>query len=179
MTKKALRVFRGAKRRLQYVGSIGDVQIYDDYGHHPNEIAATLRAVRSIFPGHRLIAIFQPHRYTRTAAMFGDFAKVLPLADEVFLLPIYPADEEQTDGVSSVLIADAMECEGHACHFCQNMKDVQKQITALVRSGMYFDHRCREVCFSAETLASVTGGSLRECNGRRCLSASSAPSFKK
>jgi UDP-N-acetylmuramate--alanine ligase len=135
VTKKALRVFRGAKRRLQYVGSIGDVQIYDDYGHHPNEIAATLRAVRSIFPGHRLIAIFQPHRYTRTAAMFGDFAKVLPLADEVFLLPIYPADEEQTDGVSSVLIADAMECEGHACHFCQNMKDVQKQITALVRSG--------------------------------------------
>jgi UDP-N-acetylmuramate--alanine ligase len=135
VTKKALRVFRGAKRRLQYVGSIGNVQIYDDYGHHPNEIAATLRAVRNIFPGRRLIAIFQPHRYTRTAAMFGDFAKVLSLADEVFLLPIYPADEEQTEGVSSVLIADAMEPEGHSCHLCQNMKDAQKQVASIVRGG--------------------------------------------
>lgn len=135
VTKKALRVFRGAKRRLQYVGSMGDVQIYDDYGHHPNEIAATLRAVRNIFPEHRLIAVFQPHRYTRTAAMYDDFARVLPLADEVFLLPIYPADEEQVKGVSSLLIADAMERAGHACHFCQNMKDVQRQIAVLARSG--------------------------------------------
>jgi len=105
---EALKAFKGAKRRLQYMGSVGEVDLYDDYGHHPREVAATLRAVRSIFPGRRLVTLFQPHRYTRTAALYRDFADALNQADRLFLLPIYPADEQPIPGVSSDLIVQAM-----------------------------------------------------------------------
>lgn len=104
---QALRGFRGAKRRLQYVGSHAGYDIFDDYGHHPREIQATLASLRSIFPGRRLIVLFQPHRYTRTSAMYAQFAEVLATADEVILLPIYGADEDPLPGVGSHLIAEA------------------------------------------------------------------------
>jgi len=105
---EALKAFKGAKRRLQYMGSVGEVDLYDDYGHHPREVAATLRAVRSIFPGRRIVTLFQPHRYTRTAALYSDFADALNQSDRLFLLPIYAADENPIPGVSSDLIGQAM-----------------------------------------------------------------------
>lgn len=106
--KKALSVFNGAKRRLQKVGIVGNTLIYDDYGHHPNEIRATLTTLRKIFPGRRLVAVFQPHRFSRTAALYKEFAEVLLLADMAFILPVYGSDEMPIEGVSSKLIFDAV-----------------------------------------------------------------------
>jgi UDP-N-acetylmuramate--alanine ligase len=108
----ALKGFKGAKRRLQYMGSIGEIDLYDDYGHHPREVAATLRAVKSVFPGRRVVTLFQPHRYTRTAALYKEFAEVLMQADRLFLVPIYGADERPIPGICSDLIVRTMEEKG-------------------------------------------------------------------
>lgn len=80
----------------------------DDYAHHPRELSATITSVRRMFPGRRLTAIFQPHLYTRTRDLYTEFAAALSLADEVALLPIYPAREEPIEGVSSQMIADSV-----------------------------------------------------------------------
>ena len=109
---EALSVFSGAKRRFQAVGEAGDVLVYDDYGHHPREIAATMSAVAGAFKNRPLHVIFQPHRYTRTQALFADFAQVLSGADRIYLLPIYAADETPISGVSSFLIADELCAAG-------------------------------------------------------------------
>lgn len=111
---EALSVFKGAKRRLQVVGDADGVLIYDDYGHHPNEIAATLRALAGAFRSRPVHVVFQPHRYTRTQALFADFAKVLCAAERIYLLPIYSADETPISGVSSFLIADELHSSGRS-----------------------------------------------------------------
>jgi UDP-N-acetylmuramate--alanine ligase len=111
ISKKALAVFNGAKRRLQKMGSVGKTLIFDDYGHHPNEIRATLSTLRKIFPGRRIVAVFQPHRFSRTAALYKEFAEVLSLADMAFILPVYGSDENPIEGVSSQLIFDAVSID--------------------------------------------------------------------
>lgn len=97
--------FEGVGRRIEVKGNIGGVLVVDDYGHHPTEIQATLQAVRSKWPKSRLIVLFQPHRYTRTRALYREFAHVLSDADILYLLPIYAASEKPIKGVSSHLIA--------------------------------------------------------------------------
>ena len=104
----ALGMFKGAKRRFQYVGESNDVIVYDDYGHHPREIAATMAAIARAFPERPVHVVFQPHRYTRTEALFRDFARALAESYRVYLLPIYSADETPIPGVSSFLIADEL-----------------------------------------------------------------------
>lgn len=102
--RKALREFEGVKRRMEvYVNTPEQVYI-DDYAHHPEELRATIESLRGIFPGRKLLAIFQPHLYTRTKDLAPEFAETLSLADEVILVPIYPAREEPIEGVSSEMI---------------------------------------------------------------------------
>lgn len=110
--KKTFREFKGAKRRLQYLGHRNGVDVYDDYGHHPREVAATLNALRKMFPERRVTTVFQPHRYTRTLALYKDFASVLASSDSVILLPVFQADEAPIDGVSSALIHDLINRNG-------------------------------------------------------------------
>ena len=99
--KGALASFSGVKRRFEfYVNSPRQVYM-DDYAHHPRELAAAITSVRRMFPGRRLTALFQPHLYTRTRDFCRGFAEALSLADEVVLLPIYPAREEPIEGVDS------------------------------------------------------------------------------
>ena len=93
---------------MQCLGASNDIYIYDDYGHHPREIRATLDAMRNIFPSRRLIVIFQPHRYTRTKAMYRKFAEALMNADIVYILPVYPADEKLEECISSDLITNCL-----------------------------------------------------------------------
>lgn len=114
MIKKTLKEFKGAKRRLQHLGQIKGVEVYDDYGHHPREIAATLSAIDRMFPEKRLLVAFQPHRFTRTLALYRDFAAVLSSADSVVLLPVYQADEEPIEGVSSALIDALLNENGYS-----------------------------------------------------------------
>lgn len=105
--RKKLLEFTGAKRRYQVIYD-EDIKIIDDYAHHPTEINATLNAGRSIEKG-KIIAVFEPHRYTRTSFFMDDFAKALSKADEIFLLPIYSASEENTENISSIDIKEKIE----------------------------------------------------------------------
>ena len=109
--RKALREFEGVKRRMEvYVNTPKQVYI-DDYAHHPEELRATIESLRGIFPGRRLLAIFQPHLYTRTKDLAPEFAEALSLADEVMLVPIYPAREEPIEGVSSEMIGRMLKVD--------------------------------------------------------------------
>ena len=83
----------------------------DDYAHHPRELAATLTSVRKMFPGRRITALFQPHLYSRTNDFYREFADALSEADEVMLLPIYPARELPMPGVTSELILNEIKCD--------------------------------------------------------------------
>jgi UDP-N-acetylmuramate--alanine ligase len=116
------------------MGSVGEIDLYDDYGHHPREVAATLRAVRSIFPGRRIVTLFQPHRYTRTAALYHDFAEVLMQADRLYLVPIYGADEKPIPGICSELIERAMVENGaHQVSLCKDLEDAVEKIGSEAR----------------------------------------------
>ena len=101
----ALASFSGVKRRFEFYVNTPKQVYMDDYAHHPRELAATLTSVRKMFPGRRITALFQPHLYTRTRDLYEEFAESLSHADEVVLLPIYPAREEPIPGVTSELIA--------------------------------------------------------------------------
>lgn len=102
----ALGAFVGVQRRLEFIGSAGGVRIYDDYGHHPTEIRATLEALRSIELG-RLVVAFQPHLYSRTRDFFAQFVEVLGEGcDQLLLVEIYPAREEPIPGISSARLAE-------------------------------------------------------------------------
>ena len=102
--RRALREFEGVKRRMEvYVNTPEQVYI-DDYAHHPEELRATITSLRGIFPGRKLVAVFQPHLYTRTRDFAKEFAEVLSEADKVVMVPIYPARELPIEGVTSELI---------------------------------------------------------------------------
>ena len=102
--RKALAEFSGVKRRMEvYLNTPSQVYI-DDYAHHPEELRATITSLRGIFPGRKIMAIFQPHLYTRTRDFAPEFAEVLSLCDRVVMVPIYPARELPIEGVTSELI---------------------------------------------------------------------------
>ena len=107
--RKAMATFMGPKRRFEFwlkePGKQGRVMI-DDYAHHPGELTASIKSVRDLYPDRRLTVIFQPHLYTRTRDFAPAFAAALSLADEVILLPIYPAREEPIPGVTSEMILE-------------------------------------------------------------------------
>ncbi len=102
-----LESFRGIGRRLELLGTRGDLIVFDDYAHHPTEVAASIAALRDAYPETALSVVFQPHLYTRTRDFAAEFAASLEKADEAWVLPIYPAREEPIDGVSSDLIVGA------------------------------------------------------------------------
>ncbi len=106
--------FTGVDRRLQLKGrGRAGWRVYDDYGHHPTEIAATIAAARTLAKGHRVVVVFQPHRYSRTALLYDRFATALSAADRLWLLPIYPAGEAPREGVTSELIATALKLRSY------------------------------------------------------------------
>lgn len=109
--RRALASFGGVKRRMEvYVNTPKQVYI-DDYAHHPEELRATIESLRGIFPARRITAIFQPHLYTRTRDLAPEFAEALSLADDVVLVPIYPAREEPIEGVCSEMIGAMLTVE--------------------------------------------------------------------
>ena len=106
--REALASFAGVKRRFEFYVNTPKQVYMDDYAHHPRELAATLTSVRKMFPGRRITALFQPHLYTRTRDLYREFAEALSHADDVVLLPIYPAREEPIEGVTSEIIAQGV-----------------------------------------------------------------------
>ena len=104
--RRGLAGFQGVKRRFEFYLNTPEQVYMDDYAHHPRELSAALTSVRGMFPERRITAVFQPHLYTRTRDLYEEFAEALSQADEVILLPIYPAREEPIEGVSSAMIAE-------------------------------------------------------------------------
>ena len=109
--RKALREFEGVKRRMEVYVNTPDQVYIDDYAHHPEELRATITSLRGIFPNRRLVAVFQPHLYTRTRDFAKEFAEVLSEADKVVMVPIYPARELPIEGVTSELIGRDITAE--------------------------------------------------------------------
>ncbi len=106
--RRGLESFAGVRRRFDFHINTPALAYMDDYAHHPAELRAALVSLRGMFPGRRIVAAFQPHLYTRTRDFYREFAESLSLADEVILIPIYPAREEPIEGVSSAMIADLL-----------------------------------------------------------------------
>ncbi|WP_298994435.1 UDP-N-acetylmuramate--L-alanine ligase [uncultured Desulfovibrio sp.] len=105
---EGLNGFGGVGRRFEFKGEKGGVTVVDDYGHHPAEIAATLATARQVFPGRRIVAAFQPHRFSRTQAHFGEFCKVFDNVDQLLLTEIYAASEKPIPGVSGQSLAQGI-----------------------------------------------------------------------
>lgn len=100
--------FGGVGRRFERRGEKNGITVVDDYGHHPAEIAATLATAKQVYPNRRLVVAFQPHRFTRTQALFGEFCKVFEPADKLLLTEIYPASEKPIPGVSGQSLAQGI-----------------------------------------------------------------------
>ncbi len=109
---RALENFQGVQRRLQMKGEAGGMLVIDDYGHHPTEIRATLEAIREGWPQRRVVTVFQPHRYSRTAGLFDAFLTAFRRSDVLVLVDIYPAGEEPVAGVSSAALQEAIRQHG-------------------------------------------------------------------
>jgi UDP-N-acetylmuramate--alanine ligase len=101
--------YKGVRRRFEYALHTPQHVVIDDYAHHPDELKALLSGVRSIFPDKKLTLVFQPHLYSRTKDQAAGFSATLDLADEVILLPIYPARELPMEGVNSEMLLNNMQ----------------------------------------------------------------------
>ena len=108
---KAVTSFKGVKRRFEYVVKTDKLVYIDDYAHHPEELRALITGAKKLFGNKKIVVIFQPHLYSRTKDLADGFAEVLDLADEIILLPIYPARELPMEGVSSEMITERMSNE--------------------------------------------------------------------
>ncbi len=104
--RQSVESFKGIKRRFDIQVKTSEHIYIDDYAHHPEEIKALLRSVKGVFPNKKITAVFQPHLYSRTRDLVSEFASALEIADEIALLPIYPARELPIEGVTSKLIFD-------------------------------------------------------------------------
>ena len=125
-----LQTFHGAGRRMELKGSFGGAEVYDDYAHHPDELAATIEAVRSLGE-HRLVLAFQPHTYSRTHALFHDFVAELKKADVLLLAEIYAARERNTVGISSADLAAQIP----GAIYCETLPEVTGKLRSLIREG--------------------------------------------
>jgi UDP-N-acetylmuramate--alanine ligase len=106
--KRAVKEFRGVKRRFEYIVKKNDVVYVDDYAHHPEELSALINSAKKLFSDFTCTVIFQPHLFSRTRDLAWGFAKSLDAADEAILLPVYPAREQPIEGITSATIADKM-----------------------------------------------------------------------
>ena len=138
--QRALAGFQGIDRRLQVIGEIetanGRIVLVDDYGHHPTEISATLRAARDAWPGRRLVVAFQPHRYTRTRDLLDDFAEVLSGADKLLVTEVYPAGEEPIAGADGRAICRAVRSHGVVEPvFVSKLESLPKLLAGVILDG--------------------------------------------
>ncbi len=111
--KEALEELEGVQRRLEIKGEIKGITVVDDYGHHPTEIKTTLKAADKIWPDRRIVVVFQPHRYTRTKALFNDFTRAFYRSEALVVLPIYSAGEKTISGIDSRMLCKELKAHGH------------------------------------------------------------------
>jgi UDP-N-acetylmuramate--alanine ligase len=134
--------FEGVKRRFTKVGEADGAIVIDDYAHHPTEIRAVLAAAREGAQG-RVIAVVQPHRYTRLQSLMDDFQSAFNDADVVFVVPVYPAGEDPIDGVDSNALVDGLRAHGHRMvravntldELCASLRDLAAEGDMIICMG--------------------------------------------
>lgn len=146
--QKAFAGFAGVKRRFTKVGETLGVTIIDDYGHHPTEIAATLQAARQSTKG-RVIAVMQPHRFTRVRDLFEEFCKCFNDADKVIVLDVFPAGEEPIKGVDKDHLADGVKAYSHKDVSAVNEEDLAATISGYAQQGDYI------ICLGAGSITNI------------------------
>jgi UDP-N-acetylmuramate--alanine ligase len=135
MIRKGFKSFTGVKRRFTRAGAHGGITVYDDYGHHPVEIAAVLRAARTVTP-NKVIAVMQPHRYTRLSSLFAEFCTCFNDADTVIVAPVYAAGEQPIDGASHAELVDGIRARGHrAVHKLDGPEQLASLVRGLAKPG--------------------------------------------
>ncbi|MEK7302159.1 MAG: cyanophycin synthetase, partial [Pseudomonadota bacterium] len=138
---KALSEFKGVERRFQQYGQIKlsiqkSFTLIDDYGHHPAEMEATMKAARGAFPGRRLMVVFQPHRYTRTRDVFEDFTRVLSQVDVLLLTEVYSAGEDPIVAADSKSLARSIRVQGKVEPiYVEYVDDLPAAILNVVQDG--------------------------------------------
>jgi UDP-N-acetylmuramate--alanine ligase len=136
----SLASFEGIGRRFAEVGQFdlpnGGVTVVEDYGHHPSELDATITAARQGWPDSRIVAVFQPHRYTRTRDLFDEFSQVLANADAVVMTDIYPAGEEVIDGIDSGALCQSIRARGRVNPvLVSDVMDIPRELPAMLEEG--------------------------------------------
>ncbi len=133
--RKALAEFSGVYRRFQIKEKVDDILVVDDFAHHPTELRVTLQAAKLGF-NRRIVAVFQPHLYSRTQNFYQEFGKALMYADEIIITRIYPARETPIEGVSAKLIYDAAKDFGHMkVHYIPEKEEIPQRLTEIVQNG--------------------------------------------
>ena len=131
--------FGGVGRRFEHKGEKNDILVVDDYGHHPVEIAATLATARTAYPDRRVVVAFQPHRFSRTQALFGEFCHVLGTVDKLLLTEIYPASEKPIPGVNGQNLAQGIRQVSDAdVSYFQNFDEMVAALPDILKPGDLF-----------------------------------------
>jgi UDP-N-acetylmuramate--alanine ligase len=134
--RRALNAFSGVSRRFQILGQARGIVVVDDYAHHPTEIDATISAARAAYPAQRIVAVFQPHLFSRTRDFASDFGRALAGADIVWLTDIYAAREQPIEGVTGQMIADAVQSAGGAkLHYVPELDALGVQVGSSLEQG--------------------------------------------
>jgi len=134
--KSALETLEGVQRRLEIKGETAGITVIDDYGHHPTEIKTTLQAVKESWPGRRIVVAFQPHRYTRTRALFDEFTRAFYQSDLLAVLPIYAAGEKKIPEVDGPVLCEAIKAHGHKeAHYCKDFTAAIRFLKKVLKSG--------------------------------------------
>jgi UDP-N-acetylmuramate--alanine ligase len=134
--RQALDTVQGVQRRMEVKGEAKGVLVVDDYGHHPTEIRTTLDALKVCWPDRRKIVVFQPHRYTRTRALFDEFTRAFYQSDVLAVLPIYPAGEAAIEGVDARNLSEAIRLHGHKdVSYLESMDSGVSHLARIVREG--------------------------------------------
>jgi UDP-N-acetylmuramate--alanine ligase len=137
--QRGLESFGGTRRRFEFKGEQDGVRVVDDYAHHPTEVSALLRAARPVAGEGRIIAVFQPHLFSRTRIFAEEFGVALGLADEVVVLEVYPAREDPEPGVTGALICDTVPLPGARVTFVpgreQGLERAATVVAARCRAG--------------------------------------------
>jgi UDP-N-acetylmuramate--alanine ligase len=134
--KNALENLEGVQRRLEIKGEVNGITVVDDYGHHPTEIKTTLQAIEKCWPDNRKVVVFQPHRYSRTQALFDDFTRSFYQSDILLVLPIYAAGEKKIEGVTGRSLCEGIQAHGHKEVYCADkMKNAVDHLKENLRPG--------------------------------------------
>src|SRR5438445_7556265 len=132
--RQAFALYRAATRRQQELFADARVRLFDDYCNHPNEIAATLKAMKSL-GARRLLVAFQPHRYTRTKHLLKEFASCFVEADKLWLSEVYAASEPAIPGVDGALLANAVRAQGQPAEFVGALQELDPAVRAAMQPG--------------------------------------------